>query len=87
MKLEKLLPYTTIGFIASALFLIYAINSVYGQTGTIEGIQEDQLAITNFEGETFVINADDYLTEDQINEFWIFYNNDMDTFNVEDLHD
>lgn len=66
------------GFIGASLI------PAYGQTA---GIHEDQFIVCNFEAKCVIINTDDYMTKQASNDLWISFNNDLDTFDMEDLHD
>jgi hypothetical protein len=72
------------------LFIIAAIVAVIGQVmhrvnAQQNNIFEDQYVLCNFEGECFTFNQDDYLKKSQIEEFQLFFNNDIDTYTIEDL--
>lgn len=64
--------------------MLYAIGTVFAQT---TGIYEDQYVLCNHELVCFTFNQDDYLSNSQIEEFQLFFNNDMDTYYIEELHD
>lgn len=60
------------------------ITLVYGQSEPLT-IYEDQFIVCTFEHECTVINTDDYMTHKKSNDLWISFNNDLDTFSIEDL--
>jgi hypothetical protein len=68
-------------FVAAIGLLMHKVNA-YGQQATIF---EDQYVLCNFEGKCFTFDQDDYLSKPQIEEFNLFFNNDMDTYSMEDL--
>lgn len=69
-----------IAFFVAAIGLL--MHKVKAQEATIF---EDQYVLCNFEGKCFTFNQDDYLSKPQIEEFQIFFDNNMDTYSMEDL--
>jgi hypothetical protein len=65
-------------FVAAIGLLMHKVNAQQA------GIYEDQYILCSFEGECFTFNQDDYLSKPQIEEFQIFFDNDMDTYSIED---
>lgn len=81
-KDDKILIAMIIGFFVT--LAIAFLTEAYGQTA---GIYEDQLFICNFELVCQLVNEDDYLSKDASATLWNNFNADLDTFNIEELHD
>jgi hypothetical protein len=76
-KIIKLLIIAS--FVAAIGLLMHKANAQQNN------IYEDQYVLCNFEGKCFTFNQDDYLGKAQIEEFQIFFDNNMDTYSMEDL--
>jgi hypothetical protein len=76
-KIIKLLIIAS--FVAAIGLLMHKVNAQQNN------IFEDQYVLCNFEGKCFTFNQDDYLHKSQIEEFQLFFNNNMDTYSIEDL--
>jgi hypothetical protein len=74
-----------IGSVIAAATALVLFNLVHPAKGQQNNIFEDQYVLCSFEGECFTFNQDDYLSKSQIEEFQLFFNNDMDTYSMEDL--
>ena len=74
-----------------------ALNSVLGQSRSLDYIQEkqaimskthtiyeDQLIVCNFWNVCQEINADDYLSKKSLDKLWNNFDQDLDTFNLSD---
>jgi hypothetical protein len=66
-------------FVAAIGLLMHKANAQQ------KSIYEDQYILCNFEGKCFTFNQDDYLSKPQIEEFQIFFDNNMDTYSIEDM--
>lgn len=74
--MEKALIIAITGLVATiALGFVLKANAIY----------EDQYTLCNFDKECFDFNRDDYLSNSQIDEFELFYDNNMDTYDIDDL--
>lgn len=71
-------------------FVIFGVSSLVTMAALtlfqcVNAIFEDQLIACNFENECVTINVDDYLDKDKADKLWSQYENDIDTFSIEDL--
>jgi hypothetical protein len=74
----------TLAVFSIAVAALIGSSIAYGQQS---GIYEDQFIVCNFEAKCTIINTDEYLSERASDDLWIAFNNDMDTFDMESLHD
>ena len=69
--------------ITALLALVFLAEGAQAQT--VPGIHEDQYIMCNFEGKCYTINQDDWLSRAQVEDFNIMFDNDMDTYDIEDI--
>jgi len=68
--------------------VLSVFNVAFGQQfNKVMGINEDELIVTNFKGESKIIHIDDFMTRAASDELWREFNHHWDTFPVEAIHD
>lgn len=77
----QIVTFTVFGALVAALL---GSLVAYGQQS---GIYEDQLIVCNFEAVCQIIDIDDYIDYYEQDKLWNNFNNDLDTFDMEELHD
>lgn len=66
--------------------ILTTIQIVNGELIPKSDINEDQIIACNFESKCVTLDIDDFMNQDKRDHLWSIYNNDIDTYSVEDLN-